>query len=87
MLALFGVRFTCVDDPSSTGSFSVRDHDESPGRRATNTQKPFLADRVVRIRDGHLERVAKHGHGFGEIDPVFLGVCSGLDGIPLEFHD
>jgi len=87
VLALLGARFTCVDDPNSTGPVGVRDHDKSPGRRSTNTEEPPLADRVVRIGDGHLERIAEHGDGFGEIDAVFLGVYSRLDEIPPEFHD
>ena len=86
MFSLLRVRFTRIDDPSSTGTFRIGNYNEPLRRRQANTQKPLFALRVIRIRNGHFERVAKHRHGFREVNPVLLGICCRLLGIPLEFH-
>ena len=86
MCSLLRGRSTSIDDPHSTGTLSIGNYNAPLRRRQAYAQKPLFAFRVIRIRNGHFERVAEHRHGFREVNPVLLGICCRLLGIPLEFH-
>lgn len=69
-LALSGRCSPCADQADAALALSVRHDEQAASTRQANAQKPLLIDGMVRIADGHFQRIAENSHRLAEFNAM-----------------